>query len=218
MDFSDRLSALISDRGISSRELGRRIGVSHVTIGKWLRREVVPRGENLESLADFFEVTPAFLLYGEEGINGRQTIDIGEDEISIPVIDVKASCGGGNLSPLVMLVRMFRATRTWLSSKLMSPANLQTLHIVTADGDSMAPGIAHGDFAFIDTSQRYISADALYAIQYAGSIFIKRIMSRADGTVLLISDNPRYPPQEIQDPLSLTIIGRVVLIFNVHEP
>lgn len=99
MDFSDRLSALISDRGISTRELGRRIGVTHVTIGKWLRREAAPRGENLESLSDFFEVTPAFLIYGEEGVDGHQTIDIGDEEVSIPVIDVKASCGGGKPKP-----------------------------------------------------------------------------------------------------------------------
>ena len=37
----------------------------------------------------------------------------------------------------------------------------------------MAPGIHNGDFAFIDTTQLKINADALYALQYGGSIFIK---------------------------------------------
>ena len=36
MSFPERLKALLAERQISMRELGRRIGASHVTIGKWL--------------------------------------------------------------------------------------------------------------------------------------------------------------------------------------
>ena len=62
------------------------------------------------------------------------------------------------------------------------------------------------------------NADALYALQYGGSIFIKRVMMKADGGVVLISDNERYPAQTIDDPESLRVVGRVVLVFNVREP
>ena len=219
MKAADRIRGLIEARGITTRELSRRIGVSHVTIGKWTKGEFVPSGENLEKIANFFSVTPAFILFGEPGIDGRQTVEVGEDEISIPVLDVVASCGQeGHISPAVRLVRMFRSTREWLLSHLIASANLATLHILTADGDSMEPSIHGGDFVFVDTSQTRVTADAVYAIQYAGSIFIKRVMTRVDGSVLLISDNKRYEPQEVRDPGSLNIVGRVVLIFNVKEP
>lgn len=218
MKTGERIRALMDERGITARELSRRIGVSHVTIGKWIRDDFQPAGENLEALANYFSVTPAFILFGETGVNGPQTIEVAEDEIAIPVIDMKGSCGYGIVSPSVTLVRMFRATRAWLSARLMTSANLSALHIITADGDSMAPGIQSGDFAFIDTTQTRINADALYAVQYGGSIFIKRVMMKADGGVVLISDNERYPAQTIDDPESLHVVGRVVLIFNVREP
>lgn len=218
MTAADRIRDLIEQRGITVRELSRRIGVSHVTISKWTRNVTKPTGENLERFCEFFEVTPGFVLFGEPGIEGRQTINIDADEIAIPVIDVDASCGYGSLSPSVRLVRMFRATRAWLAARLMASANLNALHIVTADGDSMAPGIQSGDFAFVDSSQTSINADALYAVQYSGSIFIKRVMTRADGGVVLISDNPRYPAQPVDDPSRLKVVGRVVLVFNVREP
>lgn len=218
MKTGERIRSLMNERDVTARELSRRIGVSHVTIGKWLRDEFQPAGENLESLANFFSVTPAFILFGETGVAGVQSVVVSDDEVSIPVVDVHASCGNGIVSPSVTLVRMFRATRAWLSSRQITGANLSSLHIITADGDSMSPGIQNGDFAFIDTSQTRINADALFAVQYGGSIFIKRVMIKADGGVMLISDNPKYPAQSIDDPSSLVVVGRVVLIFNVREP
>lgn len=218
MKTGEFIRDLMSERGITARELSRRIGVSHVTIGKWLRNDFQPSGKNLETLAAFFSVTPAAIIFGETCHISPRLTEVSEDEIAIPVIDLRASCGYGLITPPVTQVRMFRATRAWLASRLMATANLSALRIITADGDSMAPGIHNGDFAFIDTTQLKINADALYALQYGGSIFIKRVMMKADGGVVLISDNERYPAQTIDDPESLRVVGRVVLVFNVREP
>ena len=173
MKTGEFIRDLMSERGITARELSRRIGVSHVTIGKWLRNDFQPSGKNLETLAAFFSVTPAAIIFGETCHISPRLTEVSEDEIAIPVIDLRASCGYGLISPPVTQVRMFRATRAWLASRLMATANLSALRIITADGDSMAPGIHNGDFAFIDTTQLKINADALYALQYGGSIFIK---------------------------------------------
>lgn len=218
MKTGERIRSLMTDREITARELSRRIGVSHVTIGKWLKDEFLPSGENLESLANYFSVTPAFILFGETGVGGVQSVEINEEEVSIPVVDVRASCGYGIVSPSVTLVKMFRVARAWLATRLITGANISALHIITADGDSMSPSIQSGDFAFVDTTQTRINADALFAVQYGGSIFIKRVMLRADGGVDLISDNSKYPIQNVEDPESLRVVGRVVLIFNVREP
>ena len=50
MSFPERLKALLAERQISMRELGRRIGASHVTIGKWLSGIQMPPDENLGKL------------------------------------------------------------------------------------------------------------------------------------------------------------------------
>lgn len=187
MSFPARLKALLEDRKISMRELGRRIGTSHVTVGKWLSGIQMPSDENLEALAEYFHVTPAFLRFGDTSLLRPQTLEPNEDVVSIPVLDVRGSCGyGGELAQTIQLVQMLRVTKQWLLSKSTSFLNFQTLHIITADGDSMEPGI-------------------------------KRVQIHPGGKVELISDNPKYRPIQLDTCESVEVIGRAVLCFNVRE-
>ena len=215
---SERLRALQEEKRLSAKDLARIAGVSTVAVYKWLNGDGEPTNERLERLAEFFKVTPGYLRYGELGTDAPQTIELDNDTISIPVLDVRGACGaGGVLSPTVSLVKMLRVAREWLTSRLPSWASVSYLHIITADGDSMLPKIDHGDFVIVDSSITSITADAVYAIQYSGSVFIKRIQSHPDGTVMLISDNEAYKPIVVSDPSTLKIVGRCVLSFNVRR-
>lgn len=215
---SERLRALQEEKRLSAKDLARIAGVSTVAVYKWLNGDGEPTNERLERLAEFFNVTPGYLRYGELGTDAPQTIELDNDTISIPVLDVRGACGaGGVLSSTVSLVKMLRVAREWLTSRLPSWASVSYLHIITADGDSMLPKIDHGDFVIVDSSITSITADAVYAIQYSGSIFIKRIQSHPDGTVMLISDNEAYKPIVVSDPSTLKIVGRCVLSFNVRR-
>lgn len=218
MSFADRLSALVKERGISYRELGRRIGVAHVSISKWIQGGATPSDENLEALAEYFSVTPAYLRYGEEGaMSYRQTCEIDDDIVSIPVLDVDGSCGITEIpAPGVALVQMLRVTKKWLLEHAVSLLSFGALHIITARGDSMEPGIKKGDFVLVDCSQKGRADDGIFAVQYAGNVFIKRVQVQPDGGLLLISDNPSYPPQKVDDILNVTVVGKCVLSFNVR--
>lgn len=218
MSFADRLSALVKERGISYRELGRRIGVAHVSISKWIQGGATPSDENLEALAEYFSVTPAYLRYGEEGaMSYRQTCEIDDDIVSIPVLDVDGPCGINEIpAPGVALVQMLRVTKKWLLEHAVSLLSFGALHIITARGDSMEPGIKKGDFVLVDCSQKGRADDGIFAVQYAGNVFIKRVQVQPDGGLLLISDNPSYPPQKVDDILNVTVVGKCVLSFNVR--
>lgn len=217
MALKDRLRALMDERQISMRELGRKIGASHVSIGKWLNGIQDPSDENLESLADYFRVTPSFLKFGDTALTNPQTLEIDDDVISIPVLDVQGSCGFGVDSSSIQLVKMLRVAKQWLIAHALSSMNFQTLHIITADGDSMEPGIKRGDFVIVDTSKNSFSGDGLYAIQYSGNIFIKRVQVHPGNKVELISDNPKYNPMLIETYEHIEVVGRAVLCFNVRE-
>ena len=218
MSFAERLSALVRERGISYRELGRRIGVAHVSISKWIQGSASPSDENLEALAEYFSVTPAFLRYGEEGaMSYRQTCEIDDEIVSIPVLDVDGACGPHDIpAPGVALVQMLRVTKKWLLEHAVSLLSFGALHIITARGDSMEPGIKKGDFVLVDCSQKGRPDDGIFAVQYAGNVFIKRVQVQPGGGLLLISDNPSYPPQTVDDVSSVVLVGKCVLSFNVR--
>ena len=44
----------MADKGLSQRELGRELGVSHVQIGRWMRGEDIPSAESQIKLARLF--------------------------------------------------------------------------------------------------------------------------------------------------------------------
>lgn len=218
MKLCDRLSSLMQERDIGIRELARKIGVSHPVVSSWKRGDTEPRGDNLEALAEFFKVTPAFLKFGEVGTGMVSTVECDDGSVSIPVLDVSASCGGENgLSPDVTLVKMLRVSQEWLDGRLPHWVNRNCLHIITADGDSMEPTISNGDFVIIDSSRRTITTDAVYALSYAGTIFLKRVQVNPDGRLHLLSDNSRYQPMEVTDVNSLNVVGRCVFACNVCE-
>ena len=60
--FGERLKELRIERGLSGRELGRKIGVSGSTIMRWEKGQNVILAELLENLANFFGVSMGYLF------------------------------------------------------------------------------------------------------------------------------------------------------------
>jgi transcriptional regulator with XRE-family HTH domain len=81
MALHELLKQLVDDRGISVRELARRLGgASPTTVGKWLTRDGDPRLSELRALAEFFQVPLAHLLGEGEGDEEPAPAGLAEDE------------------------------------------------------------------------------------------------------------------------------------------
>jgi transcriptional regulator with XRE-family HTH domain len=92
------------------------------------------------------------------------------------------------------------------------------LLVIGVDGDSMAPTIAAGDRAIVDTGHRTATPDGLYAIRDTlKGIVVKRLQllpSARPPRVRIISDNPSHPAEEV--PIGdLEIVGKVVCCLKL---
>lgn len=205
-DRSKRIRELVDKSGLSVRELARRIGVSNVSIGKWLHGQNVPSGRALDSFCSYFDVSPSFVLFGEGGGN-QGTSAFAADTISIPLYDVSASCGSGAIvdSP-ESIIRSIRVSKEFLR-RYAPAANPNSLNIISITGDSMSPTIEDGDSVIVDTSDKIVRRDGLYAVQMNGMLFVKRIQILPTG-LRIISDNPHYPPIEVSGQDTFVVIGR----------
>jgi transcriptional regulator with XRE-family HTH domain len=65
LQFAERLRALRDQKGLSNLELGKSVGLSHVSIGNFLEGQL-PKSEHLHALAEFFGVTTDHLLGREK--------------------------------------------------------------------------------------------------------------------------------------------------------
>lgn len=86
----------------------------------------------------------------------------------------------------------------------------EKLFIATGYGDSMEPTLRRDDLVMIDTTQQRIGlADQVWALTYAGAGMIKRLRPLSGGRLLILSDNPSVPSQEV-DQDEVHIVGKVV--------
>jgi transcriptional regulator with XRE-family HTH domain len=91
----------------------------------------------------------------------------------------------------------------------------QTLEVVCMIDDSMAPTLARGDMALVDTKQRRIEGEGLYAFAVKGQTIIKRAALNLTGCkVAVTSDNPTYRDLGDFDCADLVVIGKVVHAFK----
>lgn len=91
------------------------------------------------------------------------------------------------------------------------------LFLATGFGDSMEPVLLKHDLVLIDTNDRGLDVgDFLWALNYAGSGYIKRLRPVVrDGKrkIMILSANPDYPPEEA-DPNDVHVIGKVALVIR----
>lgn len=205
-EISQRIKLLVKQSGLSMRELSKRMNLGNpISLSQWARGAYEPSKKAVEVMAEYFGVSPAYILYGE----GEAPKDEGmaPDSISIPLYNVQASCGGGSFieSPELIL-RSIRVSSAFLR-RYAPTARPDSLHIITVAGDSMAPTVEDGDAVIVDISDTAVRRDGFYAIQMNGALFVKRLQILPSG-LRIISDNIKYPPIDVGEQDTVHVIGR----------
>jgi len=127
----------------------------------------------------------------------------------VPRLDVQASAGAGRVTIGEDPLEYLAFQSTWLRSRNINPAFAR---ILTARGDSMEETIRDGDVLLVDTSINRIRDNTIYVIVYGDMVLVKRVHGRLNGSLQLISDNPRYPAEEVSagEIEQLHVAGRVM--------
>ncbi len=146
-----------------------------------------------------------------EGIKTADTAgEPGEGFVQIPRYEVVASAGGGAVIHSEQIVDHLSFKADWVRNALGVP--VKDLALINVLGDSMEPTLSDGDLILIDMSTRRVKDNAVYVLQLNGTLLVKRIQRKLDGSVIVRSDNTIYEPETVNSEMldSLNIIGRVV--------
>ena len=217
MTIGDRIAARMAELGLSQSELARKIGVSQQAIGKLVNGHV-QTSRHLHVIARELGTTPQYLA-GEtddptEGALPVPTPELLSDQIGvveIKEIDLAYGMGACFLDvPVATESRHF--SLAWV--RLYTNSSPDKLFFARGIGDSMAPTLLDSDMVLIDTAQQTPRmGDQIWAIAYGQIGMIKRLRPMPDGSVKILSDNDRVPPEIAVDG-EMHIIGRVVAVVR----
>ena len=235
-DFGARVKVIRKNRGETQDTFGALLGVTKSTVSAYEKGDVFPPFNILNTIVELGEKSFEWLFTGEGDVtspSGRGNEGLAALEDKIPVIneevvqydnppaplndfvrvpryEVSASAGGGAVVESEQVVDYLMFGIDWVKNTL--GANPNKLALISVLGDSMSPSYNDGDLILVDTSSNRPKTDAVYVIQHDSCLWVKRLHFHFDGSVAVISDNPRYPEQTITGEAleRLRIVGRVM--------
>jgi len=226
LDISEKLLELRTSSGKSQAEIARLAGVSQRTWSSYETGQTTPkmgvlwalaaRGYTikglttsiLEDMADDGKISKAelqkmqiSLTSGETPVYSLADLENNEKAFVIPLLNQKLSAGKGQELPQNDEATALIPVPSYLAKFGKNIAAL------TVEGDSMYPTLERGDVVVCDSCGW--SGEGIYALRMGGDGFVKRL-TKAPGKLVIISDNPKYPPrEEPEESQDYEIIGRV---------
>lgn len=225
----DLIAQLAKAKGLSLKELSEGLNRNHAYLQQFVTRgvpRILPEDVRV-GIAARLGLEPDMLLTDAQRA-ARKNVSVyrggaaefpsdapwrvgNQTYLPVPVYDIRASAGAGALvedgEPTAH--QIFREQFIHRITK----AHLTDLSVIQVSGDSMWETLHDGDTVLVDRSVTRIVKDGIYILRLEDELLVKRCArDLEDKSVLIISDNPRYPVQRVKRPDQLTVLGRVIWI------
>jgi len=201
-DARTRLLALSAERKVSLAALSALLGRNSAYLQQFVRKGSPRKLEegDRRTLAHYFGVAEA-----ELGAPAAEAPQPANDWAEIPRLAAAASAGPGALGAADCAFDTLRFSKAWLRQQGLDPARLSAIAV---SGDSMEPSLRDGDEILVEATTNP-PRGAIHVVRLGESLLVKRLERPAPDRVVLLSENPAYPPVEVPA-ADVAVIGRVV--------
>lgn len=213
MNLIEELEKYREANGLKKSEMARMFKVESQNYNNWVYRGSLPK--------EFYDLAISITSKGKSNVVRLSPERADRPEsINIPRLDVSASMGRGLSIPgdHLDVIEHMSVSLQYLR-RTLSYSSASNLAIITGYGDSMEGTFSDGDLLLVDRGVTDIRIDAVYVLCLAEELYIKRIQRRPDGTLLMLSDNHKYPPYEIKNGelQRFQVLARVLLAWNAKR-
>ena len=214
--LSERLTALMAEKGLSQAELARMIGVKQPSIFKILSGQTL-NPKNILEIATALGVNPHWLKTGEGAPDADVFVFTSEKDddhtLRVDLLDAELAAHSSGIInaeyPDVISSIFFTHEGV---KRILGRTTTDGVYMFKVPTDSMAPTITQNDIVFIDTNVKEYIGEGVYSFDLNGETYIKRLQRLPTGVIMALSDNPLYHPFEITEELFDTakIIGKFI--------
>lgn len=229
-----RLRLVMTEKGYNNADIARALSITPQGVGKWFKTNSISK-ESLFACSKILGASISWLMNGEgdkyifdedsdhankkhisnvdsyiqlETWDNKTPLD--EDEVEVPFyMEVELSAGTGSVIQLETAGPKLRFSKSTLRRYRIDPSNAACVKV---SGNSMEPVIPDGATVGIDTGNTVIKDGDMYAIDWAGALFVKTLTRRPGGGLRIRSFNmDEYPDENltVQEAQQVRIIGRV---------
>lgn len=207
-----RLALARERNNLSRADVSSRIEIGTTTLQQWEAGNREASIEALEKIAQLYNVTPQYLIFGDEETPYIEQLSANDEYDYVPAYsDVRASAGHGVFNDDMQPTTYLAFRKDWLNSRSLK---VKDLVIIFTDGDSMSPTIPDGATLVIDRSRNYPKDGKIYVIRIDDRLYVKRVQWILNGGLRLISDNKFYEPLDISrselEQGNIEVIGQII--------
>lgn len=228
--FGDKKARTLTEQiGLHRRWFDFPLG-SNLTREQWLHDGFI--APLLPSANSTGEPTTSYLPHSTEGVMKSNVVKIRERRESLDAaepgyvrlehLSAQPRMGmGATVTEPVHLVRHLDVLEGWLRDEVGS-IDPRRVKVLTAVGRSMLPTIKDRDLVFVDVAHRHFDAPGIYVIDVAGRLLLKKVMIKADGTLVIRSDNTaEFPDEETyridEATNDVTLCGKVLAWWTLRK-
>ena len=193
--LSRNLNELIGKKRKTQADVIRDLGIPEATMRSWFNGEKYPRIDKIQMLADYFNVPRSRITEEQTGVMQRVS-----SLVKVPVLGL-ITCG----EP-ILAEENIEEYREEIAD-LLPTGNIFYLK---TRGDSMTPPIPENSYVMI-REQADVEDGEIAAVLVNGDeeTTLKRVKRQGD-IVMLVADNPTYPPYIITKDNPARILGKAI--------
>lgn len=193
--FAHNLNELMEMKNKKPADVVRELDINESTFRSWYSGEKYPRIDKQQMLADYFNVKRSRLTEAQ-GSKLERVASL----VKVPILGM-ITCG----EP-ILAEENINGYREEISETLPTG----NLFYLKTKGNSMTPTIPENSFVLI-REQATVENGEIAAVLVNGDeeATLKRIKYQGD-IVMLIADNPQYPPYVITEDNPATIVGKAL--------
>lgn len=193
--LSNNLNDLINKKRKTQADVVRDLEIPEATIRSWFNGEKYPRIDKIQILADYFNVPRSRITEEQTGVMQRVS-----NLVKVPILGT-ITCG----EP-ILVEENIEDYREEIAD-LLPTGNIFYLK---TRGDSMTPTIPENSFVMI-REQADVEDGEIAAVLVNGDeeATLKRVKRQGD-IIMLVADNPSYPPYVITKDNPARILGKAI--------
>ena len=224
--LAERLTSIMSEKGLSQAELARMTGIKQPSVFKIVSGQTL-NPKNIVEIAAALGVDVNWLKTGEgepiaQGSIISSLVSTDSDEhhrFRVDYLDVQAAAGNSGIenADYPEVIQSIYFSKEGLL-EIVGKSTNDGISLINVPTDSMVPTINKGDIVFVDTKVNYYTGEGVYFFLLNGGAYIKRLMKLPTGVYRAISDNSVYPDFDISDELfdTAVIIGKFIKVLPIN--